>query len=200
MAINFDTNGHAKESGLVEVYNYLPPENIYIGMTEEYISVGVGVPANTTTVAPPSALDGYVIIFKPTTNEWSYIENHMGSLVYSTATGSSSLVTEIGPIQEGYTLIAPSSENDVWSGASWVIDPDKQRESTREVNKQKQELIISNINNHTQIWQTQLTLGIINDMDKQSLTEWMFYAQQVQAIDINLEVIDWPLEPDIESI
>lgn len=55
---------------------------------------------------------------------------------------------------------------------------------------------ISEVNNITQAWQTQLMLGIINDSDKAKLIEWMQYIQHVQAIDTNIAPdINWPVKP-----
>jgi len=54
---------------------------------------------------------------------------------------------------------------------------------------------LQSINNTTQLWQTQLALGIITDADKTTLTAWMKYAQEVQAIDTTATSITWPEEP-----
>ncbi|WP_350646375.1 tail fiber assembly protein [Morganella morganii] len=48
----------------------------------------------------------------------------------------------------------------------------------------------------TQLWQTQLMLGIITDGDKATLKEWMLYVQKVQATDVSAAPdIDWPQKP-----
>lgn len=50
----------------------------------------------------------------------------------------------------------------------------------------------------TELWRTQLALGIINDVDREQLTAWMIYAQKLQAMNVteNYADIHWPLEPD----
>ena len=41
--------------------------------------------------------------------------------------------------------------------------------------------------------QTQLLLGIINDVEKMKITHWMQYFQTMQALDANATpAIDWP--------
>jgi len=56
--------------------------------------------------------------------------------------------------------------------------------------------LISEANDITQAWQTQLLLGIITDADKASLTAWMKYIQAVQAVDISAAPdIIWPKKP-----
>ncbi|ORJ23970.1 tail fiber assembly protein (plasmid) [Rouxiella badensis] len=59
----------------------------------------------------------------------------------------------------------------------------------------KKAALLQSINNTTQLWQTQLALGIITDADKTTLTAWMKYAQEVQAIDTTATSITWPEEP-----
>lgn len=57
--------------------------------------------------------------------------------------------------------------------------------------------LITEANQKTQLWQTQLMLGIITDEDKASLTEWMLYVQKVQAVDtLTAPDIIWPEKPE----
>lgn len=44
-------------------------------------------------------------------------------------------------------------------------------------------------------WRTELLLGIIDDGDKEQLTEWMGYIREVKAIDPQQENIAWPPVP-----
>jgi Caudovirales tail fibre assembly protein, lambda gpK len=56
---------------------------------------------------------------------------------------------------------------------------------------------IAEANNVTQMWQTQLMLGIITPEDKAKLTEWMQYVQVVQEIDtLKAPDITWPDKPE----
>ena len=55
---------------------------------------------------------------------------------------------------------------------------------------------ISEAGSVTQVWQTQLALGIISADDKAQLTAWMRYIQQVQATDTaSAPDISWPEKP-----
>lgn len=57
----------------------------------------------------------------------------------------------------------------------------------------KKQGLLSQANSFTQPWQTQLMLGIISDPDKELLTKWMKYYQEVQAIDVSKAPnIIWP--------
>jgi hypothetical protein len=46
-------------------------------------------------------------------------------------------------------------------------------------------------------WQTQLLLGIINDVDRMALTAWIKYIQAIQNVEISaLGKVVWPEKPD----
>ncbi|WP_247717478.1 tail fiber assembly protein [Morganella morganii] len=62
-----------------------------------------------------------------------------------------------------------------------------------EANKQA---LIAEVSQKTQLWQTQLMLGIITEEDKASLKEWMLYVQLVQTVDTSLGAgVIWPTPP-----
>ncbi|EMD0832276.1 tail fiber assembly protein, partial [Morganella morganii] len=64
-----------------------------------------------------------------------------------------------------------------------------------EAETQKQ-MLIAETSQKTQLWQTQLMLGIITEEDKASLKEWMLYVQDVQAVDPSLGAgVVWPTPP-----
>ncbi|HAE76469.1 MAG TPA: phage tail protein [Morganella sp. (in: Bacteria)] len=77
-----------------------------------------------------------------------------------------------------------------------LANPPKTKEQLiTEAEAQKQHLI-AEASQKTQIWQTQLMLGIITEEDKASLKEWMLYVQDVQAVDPSLEAdVVWPTPP-----
>lgn len=60
----------------------------------------------------------------------------------------------------------------------------------------KKQALIAEASQKTQLWQTQLMLGIITEEDKASLKEWMLYVQEVQAVDPSLgAAVVWPTPP-----
>lgn len=78
----------------------------------------------------------------------------------------------------------------------WVPIPEKTNEDYAKEAEQQKEKILSEIIIATQIWQTQLSLKIINDSDKSKLKEWMVYAQKIQSIDVSKAPdIVWPEQP-----
>ena len=107
----------------------LDQQGIYVGQTDADLSPEEAengiylMPAGCVDTTPPEAKEGFVA--KWTSDEWQYIENHIGKTVYSTATKESMEISELGIIPEGYTLIKPENELEEWSGKAWVISPEK---------------------------------------------------------------------------
>ena len=105
--------------------------------------------------------------------------------------------------EEGQTVIEVKAGVEAGIGYSIVdgefvapetVTPSKE-ELIVEADKQKQQ-ILQSVNTTTQMWQTQLTLGIITNDDKEALTAWMKYAQSVNAVDTSASPnITWPSEP-----
>ncbi|HFP3784763.1 TPA: tail fiber assembly protein, partial [Escherichia coli] len=60
---------------------------------------------------------------------------------------------------------------------------------------QKQRLL-QQAREKTQFWQTQLTLGIISDSDRQQLMSWMRYVQLVEATDTSSLPVTFPEQPE----
>lgn len=107
----------------------LDEQGIYVGQTDADLSPeeaenGVYLmPAGCVDVTPPKEKDGFVA--KWASDDWQYIENHIGKTVYSTATKESMEISEFGSIPDGYTAAKPESDLCEWDGKAWVIPPEK---------------------------------------------------------------------------
>lgn len=78
-----------------------------------------------------------------------------------------------------------------------IANPKLTKEQHVLIAEEKKQQLIDEANQKTQMWQTQLMLGIITDEDKASLTEWMLYVQKVQAVDTSTAPdIIWPEKPE----
>lgn len=192
--VTLDKNGLAKSAGTLTIYNFDAVSGEFTGSTDEFLVPGVGLPANACTSAPLSLDAGQVAIFR--NGEWVTEPDHRGETVYSVADGSEVMVTETGEYPSGTTTLKPSSDFDVWNGKKWVTDTDARRgANVAEASRHKAELI-RQANSTTQAWQTQLSLGIITETDRASLTMWMKYIQMLQAVDVSSAPdISWPQEP-----
>ncbi|QWA13833.1 tail fiber assembly protein [Sodalis ligni] len=191
-----DKNNQAISSGWTTVYNIDNLTNEFIGSSDEYLMVGVGLPALSTIDEPPAHQDGFAICRNSTGDGWEQIEDHRGETVYNTATLQSVVVQDIGAIDASLTLLAPATPYDAWNGSEWVTDSAALETAQIDAAVAQKSALISAANLKTQLWQTQLMLGIISDSDKSTLTTWMKYVQAVQAVDTTAAEITWPSVPD----
>ncbi|HBN5712207.1 tail fiber assembly protein [Morganella morganii] len=78
----------------------------------------------------------------------------------------------------------------------WVDIPPLTHEQYVAIAESQKQALIAEATQKTQLWQTQLMLGIITDEDKASLKEWMLYVQKMQAVDPSLGAdVVWPTPP-----
>ncbi|URQ60024.1 tail fiber assembly protein [Pantoea alhagi] len=95
------------------------------------------------------------------------------------------------PAPAGLMLGADESGKPAWIN----IPPPTAAELQQQAERRKATLLGEG-NSITQAWQTQLLLGIITDEDRATLTDWMRYVQQLQAVDLSgAPDISWPAPP-----
>lgn len=92
--VELDDDGFATESGLINVYQFDGDTGEYYGQVDDYISIGTGVAAGSTIVAPPFTKKGEVAVFAE--KDWGIMPDHRGEVVYSINDGHESLITSIG--------------------------------------------------------------------------------------------------------
>lgn len=79
---------------------------------------------------------------------------------------------------------------------AWEDIPPPTKEQLIEQAETRKQALIAEASQKTQLWQTQLILGIITEKDKASLKEWMLYVQDVQAVDPSPGAgVVWPTLP-----
>ncbi|WP_336508022.1 MULTISPECIES: hypothetical protein [Pantoea] len=74
--ITLDKNGLADTAGMITIYNYDAKTGEYINSAEEYFPQGLGVPANSTIVAPLVVKKNNVAVFRE--GKWQAIADHRG--------------------------------------------------------------------------------------------------------------------------
>lgn len=193
-SVTLDDNGLAVTAGTLSVYSFHPETGEFSGAADEYLAQGLGIPAHSTDTAPPDAPIGKVCVFRG--GKWQQVDDHRGETVYSTATGAPVLVTLPGDYPAGTTLLKPQTPFDTWGGVAWVTNTAAQQRAAVATAEAEKNSRISEAGSVTQVWQTQLALGIISADDKAQLTAWMRYIQQVQATDTaSAPDIRWPEKP-----
>ncbi|MEC9929806.1 tail fiber assembly protein [Escherichia marmotae] len=116
----------AVQAGNIIVYNYDGATREYISTSNEYLAVGVGIPAYSCLDAPGTYKAGYAICRSVDLNSWEYVPDHRGEIVYSTETRESKEITAPGDYPENTTTIAPLTPYDEWDGEKWVTDTEAQ--------------------------------------------------------------------------
>ncbi|WP_145536985.1 tail fiber assembly protein [Yersinia alsatica] len=124
MTIQFDKDGYATSTGTVIVHNAMPDTREYIGSSDELINTGQGLPARAYLDSPPSPKKGFVICRTSDQSAWEYVADHRGEIRYSTVTGDSFAVSQIGNYPDDSTDKAPTTPFDKWDGKRWVADAD----------------------------------------------------------------------------
>lgn len=190
-------NGIATKAGDVTVFNYDGETHEFMSTSVEFLSVGVGIPANSCTDAPVEEKNGFAVCRKASLDGWEYIADHRGETVYDTETGRPVDITELGDYSASVTTIPPLTPFDRWNGSEWVTDEDAQKNGQVMEAKQKKSVLLAEAQSTISLWQTELQLGIISDDDKASLIAWMKYIQALKAVDTStVPDIEWPVKPE----
>ncbi|BDH32398.1 tail fiber assembly protein [Escherichia coli] len=132
----------ATKAGNITVYNYDGETREYISTSNEYLAVGVGIPAYSCLDAPGTYKAGYAICRSVDLNSWEYMPDHRGEIIYSTETGEAKEITAPGDYPENTTTIVPLTPYDKWDGEKWVTDSEAQHGAAVEAAEaQRQSLI-----------------------------------------------------------
>ncbi|ELP4014360.1 tail fiber assembly protein, partial [Escherichia coli] len=76
-----------------------------------------------------------------------------------------------------------------------VIKRTYTEEEQRQQAENEKQSLLQLVRDKTQLWDSQLRLGIISDENKQKLTEWMLYAQKVESTDTSSLPVTFPEQP-----
>ena len=77
-----------------------------------------------------------------------------------------------------------------------VIKRTYTEEEQRQQAENEKQSLLQLVRDKTQLWDSQLRLGIISDENKQKLTEWMLYAQKVESTDSSSLPVTFPEQPE----
>ncbi|EBX2516045.1 tail fiber assembly protein [Salmonella enterica subsp. enterica serovar Virchow] len=77
-----------------------------------------------------------------------------------------------------------------------VIKRTYTEEEQRQQAENEKQSLLQLVRDKTQLWDSQLRLGIISDENKQKLTGWMLYAQKVESTDTSSLPVTFPEQPE----
>ncbi|EFA7269128.1 tail fiber assembly protein [Escherichia coli] len=77
-----------------------------------------------------------------------------------------------------------------------VIKRTYTEEEQRQQAENEKQSLLQLVRDKTQLWDSQLRLGIISNENKRKLTEWMLYAQKVESTDTSSLPVTFPEQPE----
>ncbi|WP_256332877.1 tail fiber assembly protein [Enterobacter hormaechei] len=188
--------GFATTAGNVVVFNYDSETREILSSTTEYIPVGVGLPANACTDAPPEGKDGFVVCRTIADDSWEYLADHRGETVWNTETGEPVEITLPGGYPAGTTTVAPATPYDAWNGEQWVTDENaKIAADVKNAELKKAELLIM-AGAIISPLQDAVELGIADNEESNLYNAWRKYRVLLNRVDPLLGPnLVWPEQP-----
>ncbi|MCW7761140.1 tail fiber assembly protein [Photorhabdus luminescens] len=191
-----DKNNIAISSGNIIVFNYDAITLEYLNSTDEYLPVGIGLPANSCTDAPLEIKEGYVACRSSDLTHWLIVPDYRGKTAYDKQTRLPQKITEIGELPETLTFKKPDTNYDKWNGEEWVVDKDLLKSHQIAEAKQKQVEMLRHASDTLSLLQDSVDLEIATDSEKAALLEWKKYRVLLARVDIlQTPDIEWPEMP-----
>lgn len=193
--MKFDENGFAMEAGEVTVYSYHDFTHEYVGKFVEIIPVGFSIPGHSTLISPPNLVDGFARCFN---GEWEQVEDNRGKKVYSTTNRAEYIMLDLGPIPDGFTILAPGP-HDVWDKNKWVEDSVQADASTTASNTQLKEYLMYKASQQIAILTDATDPDVMGDdvdpIDVTNLKLWKAYRVKLSKVTDMLNPV-WPDMPN----
>ncbi|HBZ7597772.1 TPA: tail fiber assembly protein [Klebsiella pneumoniae] len=189
--------GFAISPGWVTVYRTDPETREFTGVSQEYLSAGVGISAGSYPDAPVIPEDGQLAVCRTADGKaWETVPDLRGQTAYDKQTRRVVSVGFPGALPEGLTLEVPRTEFDVWNGERWVTDVDALHSA--EVTAAQTELNARVREAETAISQLEraIKLDMLTGAEKAELSEWEKYSVLLSRIHPeDAPNIDWPRKP-----
>lgn len=186
MTTLFDQNGFCLNAGNVVIYNFSPLTREFINPSEEYIPVGVSLPAASTLHAPPDERPGYAICWDGDNSLWEYIEDNRGQIIYSMSDASlQTVVSTIGPVPDGYTLLVPATVWDVFTDGKWVTSTEKRLSALSAELQTKRNNLITHASAEIAWLSDAVELSESQPGEEELLKDWKLYRISLSRLDLS---------------
>ncbi|MGL4602246.1 MAG: tail fiber assembly protein [Plesiomonas sp.] len=196
--IELNEAGFADQSGYLRCHICHPDTREYNGLSDQFISQHTGLPAWAFTDGP----DGDVppdMAWVRGEQGWIQVPDHRGKLVYDTKTRAESTIDKLGPIPDGKTLIAPTSQFDRWTGNEWVKDESAEQQAVLDAVIVEQTTRIANANQQISIIKPAVDGGYAKPEHITLLSDWQRYRYELTLVPEQSGWPDnpqWPAEPE----
>lgn len=186
----------AKKAQAIKIYNLRADTNEFIGAGDAYIPAHTGLPAYCTDIEPMEVPEGKVAVFNSSESIWSLVDDHRGKIVFDTVTGDEMTITELGPLPENTTSIAPDGQYQKWNGKAWVHDAGAEKIALIAQATQQKESLLALAASKIAPLQDAVDLGIATEEESALLIEWKKYRVLINRINPDdAPDIDWPEQP-----
>ncbi|HEC1637556.1 TPA: tail fiber assembly protein [Yersinia enterocolitica] len=196
-AAQLGQDGLSITEGWIAVYSASPDSREYTGVSNEYLPIGVGLPAGGYTDAPTlPARDDKAVRRNATGTAWEIVDDLRGKMAYSTETGQPEEVTTIGELPASLTLLAPQTIYDKWNGAKWVTDKAAQQTAAVQVAEETKAQLLNDATVKIAPLQDAVDTGMAKDEEKEQLIALKTYRVLLSRIDTSKAPdITWPELP-----
>lgn len=163
-----------------------------------WVSVGTGLPAGAFLDTPPQSEDGKAIVRQ--NGSWVLIDDLRGTTAYNKQTKQSEVIGALGPVPFELTLIAPTSQFDVWSEVygSWVKDAQAEQDWLTQQATYQRSSLLGEASVEIAALLDALDPAIISNPDdhvQAKLMEWKTYRAALAVIDCSVHPVSWPQKP-----
>lgn len=161
----------------------------------QYCAEGVGIAAGSYTDKPAKLDDNTKAIRRTAdVSAWEVVDDLSGQLAYSTDPREENTVDFIGPLPDGWTLLAPASPFDKWDGDKWVTDTDAQHAAEIAAAQVKLEALNQEADEIIEQLNRAVKYDMATDEEKASLEAWEKYSVLLSRV--NPENPEWPEKPE----
>ena len=150
--------------------------------SDAFIPAHTGLPANCTTIKPPTIKAGFIAVFDANEKKWQSIEDHRGEVVYDTETGNAIIINEPGKYPTGITTIAPENEWQKWNGKAWVDDAEAMRIALVSEADAEKKRLLKQANDAIATLQDAVDLDMATEEEALLLTAWKKYRVLLNRI------------------
>lgn len=193
-------NGLSNNAGWIKAFHVDAQSREYLSASMEYLMLGVGLPAHSYSDEPELPPVGQALRRDAAGTAWEHVPDFRGITVYSTETREVSVVTELGAVSDGFTLLEPTTAFDSWDGEKWVMDTVAQlaadAQAAQEAAQQELATRLATANARIQTLSDAVDLEMATDEEKVALAEWKKYRILLSRLVVDTAPdIDWPQAP-----
>lgn len=192
--IQFNDSGFAKLTGIVHLYHVASDSGEFLFESDEWVSVGVGIPAYSYIEAPLVSQPGFAVC--RINGNWEYVEDHRGVEAYSTQTQELVEIMVLGPLPADVTTLRPATLFDRWNGERWVTDEAVKRQAEIDAAARQKRDLVQKANAAIETLNDAIELGMAEPGDEDMLKAWRAYRVKLSRIDVQSETdVAWPVLP-----